>query len=351
MRSLGLASLAVAVACQPADSSLGVLGDTGGVGSGGPGGPITDTLGDATADTGETTDPDDADADDGIKLDVSAPALDVGGGCPGDSCACGAVDLLFVVDNSAAMGDYQQALAQAFPELLAALVDDLPEGTSLRVGVTSTTMGLSATEMNMECIATGDGGQPAASFYETPDVLDNELPGAQGRLASSAGMPFFEIDTDASAAELDGLSMWFSDAAALGEDGSQIEMATAAASWVADPINDEDNASFIRDAGAVLALVFVSDEPDQTPIEEVDDLLSRVSATKAQCGGLDCVVGGGFVELDCLDQVALGTLLDVLARPSVTAPLTPGVDAEAMADLLAGDLAATIADVCEALPQ
>lgn len=349
IRRAGLALLLAG--CQPADSSLGVLGDTGGIGSAGPDATGT-SIGEDTLDTNDPTDTDDTDsADDGLKLDVGAPALDIGGGCPDGGCACGAVDLLFVVDNSVAMGPFQQSLAEAFPELTASLLDQLPDGTSLRVGVTSTTMGVSGTEMTMGCVATGDGGLPAASFYETPDVSDNALPGAQGRLAPSMGMPYFELPTDPSAGELEALSMWFSDAVDLGEDGSQIEMLAAAAGWVADPINEDANDAFIRDGGAVLAIVFVSDAPDQTPIDEAEALIERIETAKTQCGGMGCVVGGGFVEPDCLTEVALGGLLDGLARPPAIEPLSPRVDAEAMATLLAGDLATAVVDVCDSLPQ
>ena len=146
----GLGVVLMLAACQPADSSLGVLGDTGAIGSAGPGGVDATTLGDDTFDSATQSGTDEDDADDGIMLDVGAPALDFGGGCPDGGCKCGAVDLLFVVDNSEAMAPVQQSLAEAFPELVTSLTEQLPAATSLHVGVTSTTMGLSNMKMGME---------------------------------------------------------------------------------------------------------------------------------------------------------------------------------------------------------
>jgi len=165
------------------------------------------------------------------------------------------------------------------------------------------------------------------------------------------GMPYFEVTTEASAAELEALAAWFAEAVDLGEAGSQIEMPTAAAGWVADPINSGDNGAFVRDNAAVLAIVFVSDAADQTPVDQTDDLIDRLALAKTQCGGMGCIVGGGFVEPDCLGEGALGTLLSGLARPAMTEPLTPEVDADAMAELLVGDLAVQVADLCDGLPQ
>ena len=100
--------------------------------------------GDGTAESGVTGGPATQggsvgeESDGGPKLDVQAG--DVPGPCVGEGCneGCTGVDLLFVIDNSVSMGDYQAALGLAFPAFASTLDTALPAGTSLHVGVTST---------------------------------------------------------------------------------------------------------------------------------------------------------------------------------------------------------------------
>ncbi|MCA9720118.1 MAG: hypothetical protein KC468_35975, partial [Myxococcales bacterium] len=205
----------------------------------------TTTTGDASASSDVS-----ASSDGGPKLDVGAP--DAGEqeteGTTGDGCT--SVDLLFVIDNSVSMGDYQNALGLAFPGFADAIIESLPPGTNLHVGVTSTTMGYSSLGITQNCVATGDNNVPQDGFYETPDMVNNGLNGAQGRLFDpGGGVYYYDIDTDADPAEVQGLKDWFADAAKVGTGGSQIEMATAPVGWVADPANNASNAGFIRDEG------------------------------------------------------------------------------------------------------
>jgi len=299
----------------------------------------------------------------------SAPLLDIGTPETGfDSTdtnptadGCTAVDLLFVIDNSVSMGDYQNALSLAFPGFADAIVETLPPGTNLHVGVTSTTMGYSSGGSTLNCDATGDGMQPQDFFYETPDNTNNGLAGAQGRLYKPANGPaFYDIDTDASPAELAALKSWFTDAAKIGEGGSQIEMSAAAAGWVADPANAATNAGFIRDEGAVLAIFLLQDEADQTP-HTIDGepgglaMLDKLVAAKAGCGGATCIIGGGFANTGCLGEVALGELMDNLGAPSQLQELpdenvaedTPEVAAEQMNQLLRDTLTGIIKQKCD----
>ncbi len=314
---------------------------------------------DGTDGTGVASDP----SDSGPKLDVGAPDVDpTTGGTTGDGCT--SVDLLFVIDNSVSMGDYQNALALAFPGFTDAIIESLPPGTNLHVGVTSTTMGYSSSGATINCIATGDDNQPQDAFYETPDMVNNGINGAQGRLYDpGGGVHYYDIDTDAGPAELQGLKDWFADAAKVGTGGSQIEMTTAPVGWVADPANSATNEGFIRDEGAVLVLFFMQDEADQTPyvIEGQsggDHIRQRIALAKAGCGGTDCIIGGGFLNQFCYDQAPISDLLENLGAPPEVTELPddnlaedfPEQAAEEMNQLLRDTLTGVIAQKCDEIP-
>ncbi len=313
--------------------------------------------------SGEADTNDDAPADssgdgDGPKLDVGPGGSEgpgEGGACMGEACTCTGVDLLFVIDNSTSMNDYQVALTQAFPSFADAIIAALPPGTNLHVGVTSTEMGYSNAGSTTNCVATGNG-MPQETFYTTPDAMDTGKNGAQGRLFVAEGLPYFEIDTDAPAAEVQALRDWFAAAAHIGEGGSNVEMASAAAGWATDPANAATNAGFIRDEGAVLVLFFLQDEPDQsdapgmTMPETGTAMLEKIAAAKVGCGGLECVVAGGFVDEGCLGENALGTVFAGLPTPPSTDELPwddEDVDPAYFEPLLTDTLAQVIAQTCE----
>jgi hypothetical protein len=255
-----------------------------------------------------------------------------------------------VVDNSLSMEEEQIALTQAFPSFAQAILEALPEGVNIHVGVTSTEMGYSPEggyDMSNFCIGTGEGGAPASNYYDTPDVAPSTTNGAQGRLYEAAGLRYFDIDQGAPANEVQALEDWFAQAAHIGEGGSNVEMTTAAAAWAFDPANAGTNAGFLRDEGAVLAFFFVQDEPDQTPSAETATLLSMIETAKTECGGWDCVIGGGFVNQFCLPQVPLGDLLNALSEPPVTAMLPEmGVQPQDFEPVLRDTLAQAIVDKC-----
>ena len=261
-RSASFACLAclvpLACAVEPSerpDLGPGITGIGGGGNATGDGGADDGgTLGGTDADDDDDDDADGAGDDDDdsggeIKLDVGAGDGTGDPECVDGQCrdsGCVAVDLLFIIDNSASMQPYQTALAQAFPTFADTIVSALPPGVNIHVGVTSTEMGFSTSGNNTisylgneatSCEATGDGGAPAASFYQTPDVAPSNTNGAQGRLYQVGGVPYFDLDTDASAATIDDLQTWFSSAAQIGEFGSQVEMSAAAAAWATDPVN------------------------------------------------------------------------------------------------------------------
>ena len=342
----------------------------------GPGsGPSTDdgapgiTAG-GTGSADDSTGPDDDPTGSGIKLDVAAS--DIPGSCVGEGCTgCTSVDLVFVIDNSGSMGDYQAALGLAFPDFAATLDTALPPDTSLHVGVTSTEMGFSGSGSssinNGVCTFTGDDMMPNDSFYITPDMTNTGRNGAQGRLYDPGnGTPYFEYVTGTGGAELAALESWFSAAANIGTGGSNIEMSTAPAGWVADPANDATNAGFVRDAGSVLVVFFMQDEPDQTPLM-IDGqpgglaMLDRLVQAKAACGGTDCIVAGGFLnEQACAatGNLPLDDLLANVGEVPVVQPLpneglaqnNPQAAADEMNLALSGTLAQVIAETCEQIP-
>jgi hypothetical protein len=221
--------------------------------------------------------------------------------------------------------------------------------------VTSTEMGYSNAGSTINCEATGNG-MPQEAFYTTPDVQDTGKNGAQGRLYVADGLPYFAIDTDAPAAEVQQLRDWFAAAAHIGEGGSNVEMASAAAGWSTDPANAATNAGFMRDEGAVLVLFFLQDEPDQSDApglsmqETGAAMLEKIAAAKVGCGGLDCVVAGGFVDQGCLGENALGAVFDGLSIPPATDELPwddEDVDPGYFEPLLTTTLTQVIAQTCD----
>jgi hypothetical protein len=319
---------------------------------------------DGTAGDDADTGPDDDGG--GPKLDVEAETDNVGP-CEGPDCdSCTYVDLLFVIDNSSSMGDYQNALAIAFPDFATTLDAALPPGTNVHVGVTSTEMGYSSMGSTMisngACSFIGDGNQPNTAFYVTPDEMDSGRNGAQGRLYAPAGQEsYFEFTTGA--ADIGALESWFSAAATIGEGGSNIEMSAAPVGWIDDAANAATNDGFMRDKGAVLVVFFMQDEPDQTPMT-IDGqpggqfVLDRVAAAKAECGGLECVIAGGFLNANACNADGNLPLDDFLAgvgeSPVVQAlpnenlaEDNPAAAAAEMNELLSETLTAVIAQTCD----
>lgn len=127
----------------------------------------------------------------------------------------GAVDVLFVVDDSNSMGEVQAALGASAATLFTGLT---AEGVDWQIGVTTT---------------------------------DMEEPERRGRLAAPILTP-----QDASPAAV------FAQTVQVGVDGSQLERGLAAA-WaaVSPPLSTHDNAGLIRPS-ARLVIVVISDEDD-----------------------------------------------------------------------------------------
>lgn len=368
IRSVVAFSLLALAACNPPTTDEGSLFNTNSLGSAEG---IESTAGDGDGDNGDgdgdpgdgDADPGDGDGDGGTgpKLDTLPPDTGVDDGI--EESGCSFVDLLFVIDNSVSMGGYQDALGQAFPGFANTLISVLPAGVNVHVGVTSSEMGYAASGSTMisngVCTFVGDG-MPGENFYITPDQQNTNKNGAQGRLFDpGGGQNYFEINTD-DLGQLAALETWFSNAAAIGTGGSNIEMTLAPAGWAFDPANNASNEGFLRDEGAVLVVFFMTDEPDQTPtmIEGQSGgqfILDMVAGAKAGCGGLDCVIGGGFLLASACQDQPLDDFLAGLPEAAQVAPLPdedlpPAQAAAEMNALLADTLAEVIATKCDEIP-
>ncbi|MEZ4451064.1 MAG: hypothetical protein R3B09_16400 [Nannocystaceae bacterium] len=241
----------------------------------------------------------------GIKLDVGAPDGGVTETDTDSNGECVAVDLLFVIDNSPSMGKYQDALSAAFPGFVDQIFLNLPPGTDLHVGITTTSFFVgSCSESTNNCVSQSSESE-IQMHYTPPTQMNNGENGGQGRLFNYQGMNYFAANTSDDPAAL---KAWFSGAAtAAGEKGCSFEMAAAGAGWAADPANAGTNAGFIRDSGAVLLVFVLSDEPDKSP-EPVSQFVDKLVAAKAECGGKKCILAAGLVNSFCYDNVGDTTL-------------------------------------------
>lgn len=355
----------VLLACPSSEADDDPFG--GGVGTAASAGPTSSAggssegMGEAGSSAGSTG-PSSATEGGELLLDVGAGDLDVPSvGCEGGdgSCGCDAVDLLFVIDNSGSMEDYQEALGLAFPSFATTLAEVLPAGTSVHVAVTSTEMDYSSggqsVSMNGVCTFIGDDGRDNEAFYVPPDEVNTGRNGAQGRFYDPGdGQTYFAFETDGDVA---GAQAWFTMAANIGVGGSNIEMATAPVGWAFEPANAPTNGGFLRDEGAVLVVFFMQDEADQSPtsvdgVETGTWALERVAVAKAGCGGLDCVVAGGFLnDGACMGDRPIATFLDGVDDPVVgqlpNEDDAPQDIADEMTELLSNSLATLIGQTCD----
>ncbi|WP_266220762.1 hypothetical protein [Paraliomyxa miuraensis] len=255
-----------------------------------------------TSTMGGVTDGLDSSSTAGFVFDVGT-GVDVPGTCSADEgCFCNAVDLLFVVDNSGSMQIHHDPIVAAFPLFVDQMINALPPGTDLHVGLTR------ATGFFDPGNAGGWGG-PACEAAITDGVFfpptdgDNGINGQQGRLFEHDGMRYFEIDTDQ---DPTALSTWFDGALQGAIDGSaphsNTETVVAGAAYPFHPANSGPNAGFLR-TNAVLVLFLLSDSPDLTPPAiPTDDFVQMVRDAKAECGGDVCVVTSGAIAGACYDQ-------------------------------------------------
>ena len=233
-----------------------------------------------------------------MKLDLP-PATDLP-----PMVGCGAVDVLFIIDNSKSMGAYQAALADAFPQFVDAMLGNLPENVDLHVAVTTTDFTCETSNTDPCCPNSCPVGNTMCQIGSTPEEVDllksfykpptggsTGSNGGQGRLFTHEGMNFYALNT---ADDPAGLKAWFTGAAtAAGEQGSSLEMPVAAAGFAFDPINAMTNDGFLRSDDAILLLVFLTNDPDAS-IESVGHYRDMVLAAKNDCP--ECVLTAGLLK-------------------------------------------------------
>ena len=254
---LGL-GVVLGAGCNPApepDNPFATSGMTSSVGS--TSSPTTS--GNVTSGATAVEDESGTSATGGIKLDVSTPDITAG-----EQDYCNFVDILFVIDNSLSMNQYQAQLALAWPTFVDEMWANLPEGTDLHVGMTTTSFfDGSCSESVFNCVTTASD-QTIQNHYDPPGMGSNGVNGEQGRLFEWDGQRYFSatVEGDPSA----DLKLWFSQAAVqAGETGCSFEMMSAASGYAFHPDNAMFNEGFLRDEGAVLVIVVLTDEPDTSP--------------------------------------------------------------------------------------
>lgn len=265
-----------------------------------------------------------------------------------DLPGCDAVDILFVIDNSASMAIYQEGLAAAFPGFVDAIFDNLPAEVDLHVGITTTDFfcsGCACPDSTIGCQSNADL-ETLLMYYIPPTDGNNAVNGSQGRLFEHGGQPYFATNTSADPAPL---KNWFTAAAqAAGELGCSFEMPVAAASYVAHPANNLTNKGFIRDEDAVLLLFFLTDEPDKSP-ESVADYKQMLLDAKANCGGADCILTAGLIPL-CVEGInqKLWQYMTAFGEPPIIGDIQ---EISAYNAVIGQALAATLKDTCSNIPQ
>lgn len=281
----------------------------------------------------------------GPKLDVGAPET----GTTGEPMGCTFVDLLFVIDNSLSMSEYQAALAASFPAFVDEMYAQLPPATDLHVGITTTDFycgsgGCSCSEFVFNCATTASDSQ-VLDHYNTPDQGDNGGNGSQGRLFEYDGMTFFATNTADDPAPL---KAWFTGAAtAAGEDGCSFEMSSAGAAYAASPANATANAGFFRDAGAVLMVFVLSDEPDKSP-EDIAVYHDMLAAAKTECGGDECILTAGLLD-PCVPDTDQ-TVWQFLSSFGETPTYGSIEDTFAYSDVVGAALAQIVGETCQTIP-
>jgi hypothetical protein len=246
------------------------------------------------------------------------------------------------------MQPYQDALASNFPLFVDAIVASLPAGTDLHVGITNTSFGspqAGGVGGSGDCTNAAVNDQAEADHYPPPSEPNGQN-GGQGRLFEWDGMAYFATNT---ADDPTALSQWFTAAAtAIGEQGSNWEMVSAGAAFVAHPDNAAANAGFLRDAGAVLVVFVLTDEVDNSP-EDSAVYHDMLVDAKAACGGDLCIVPAGLVP-PCV-QVTGGNVLHQLLYSFDEEPVlgdigTPENTAH-YPEVLGDALAQVIAQTCD----
>ncbi|MBZ5712364.1 hypothetical protein [Nannocystis pusilla] len=276
---------------------------------------------------------------------------------PPEVPGCGAVDVLFVIDNSKSMAQYQSALAEAFPQFVDAMIANLPESVDLHVGVTTTDF--YCTGAGQECCpdncpvgntqcqigTTPEEVEAIDKYYVPPTSGDNGANGAQGRLFVHEGLSYFATNTDDDPAPL---KAWFTGAAtAAGEQGSSLEMPVAAAAYATSATNAVANQGFLRDSDTILLVFFLTNDPDAS-VEVLSTYTAMVREAKADCGGDACILTAGLLKKCVPDEnQKLWQFMKAFGEPPIWGDIE---DKAGYVDVVGDALAATIGDACIHIP-
>lgn len=274
-----------------------------------------------------------------------------------DIIGCGAVDVLFVIDNSKSMGQYQAALADAFPQFVDAMIDNLPKAVDLHVGITTTDFYCTAPGQsccpdncpvgNTQCQigTTPEEVEEIDKFYVPPTSGNNGGNGTQGRLFVHDGLSYFAINTSADPAPL---KAWFTAAAtAAGEQGSSIEVPVAAAAYATSPVNAAANEGFLRDKDAVLLIFFLTNDPDAS-VEVLSTYTAMVRDAKSDCGGDACILTAGLIK-KCVpaENQKLWQFMKAFGEEPIWGDIE---DKSGYVNVVGEALAATLGDACVNIP-
>lgn len=270
---------------------------------------------------------------------------------------CGAVDVLFVIDNSKSMAQYQTALADAFPQFVDAMIDNLPKGVDLHVGITTTDFYCTGAGQaccpdncpigNTQCQigTTPEEVEALDMFYVPPTSGNNGGNGTQGRLFVHDGLAYFGINTNADPSPL---KAWFTSAAtAAGEQGSSVEMPVAAAAFATSATNAAANDGFLRDKDAVLLIFFLTNDPDAS-VEVLQTYTTMVRDAKADCGGDACILTAGLIK-PCVpaENQKLWQFMKAFGEEPIWGDIE---DKSGYVEVVGDALAATLGDACINIP-
>ena len=324
MHRLLIASLALLCACGRTPIEIDSLDGT--TTGRDPGGSSSSSTSDVTS---------------GSSVDETGPALpDVMPDLPPGQCQ--SVSILFVVDNSLSMAEYQQSLALQWPLFVDSMWSELPAGSRLHVGLTTTSFydGSCLTGAPYEC-SPQETPEEVWAHYVPPTQADLGENGYQGRLYEWDGRRYFEATVGEDSSDL---KLWFSQAAiSAGETGCSIEVPAAAAGYVFHAANAEYNTGFLADENSVLVIVALTDEPDKSP--EGWNFYRQQVVNATGCDSADCVITSGIVDV-CIEHVDdplylfLTSFEGYSGIGSIHAPTTYG-------DVVGAALAAVIGDACE----
>ncbi|HZS42235.1 MAG TPA: hypothetical protein VFF06_35640 [Polyangia bacterium] len=168
------------------------------------------------------------------------------------------IDLLFVIDNSPSMAPKQAELARRFPDLLALLGSNAPNGqpAHFHVGVVTTDLGAQSFNLGSQCRPGGDGARlQALGAAATPDCRP-----------PTGGARFIDYDQLTGSGNLpqgQDLATTLRCLAQVGDAGCGFEQPLEAAYLALSPppVGPPENAGFLRDQ-ALLAVMFLTDEDD-----------------------------------------------------------------------------------------